>query len=183
MASTFPRPAERVDRFEEAVEIISSLMSQERTTFEGRHYRLDDAPLEPRPVQQPRIPILVAAHRPRMLRIAARYADQWDTFAEMPGAATDGVTSGLADQLRALDDGLRRHRPRPGQRSAARPGPRPTFGRARRPISTSCATTSRIGFTDLTTVLPGADSDAAAAARRCRGSAGPPRRKPECLTA
>jgi F420-dependent oxidoreductase-like protein len=152
-----PAAAERVDRFEEAVEIISSLMSQERTTFVGRHYRLDDAPLEPRPVQQPRIPILVAAHRPRMLRIAARYADQWDTFAEMPGAATDGVTSGLADQLRALDDAC------------------DAIGRDPAEIRRSTWATAdvwqseasyldfvrhhqRIGFTDLTTVLPGADA-------------------------
>jgi len=98
-----PAPAERVDRFEEAVELIVALMANDRTTFDGRHYRLDDAPLEPRPVQQPRIPILIAAHRPRMLRIAARHADQWDTFAEMPGTATDGVTSGLAERVAALD--------------------------------------------------------------------------------
>lgn len=99
-----PEPAVRVDRFAEAVELISLLMSQSRTTFNGRHYRLDDAPLEPRPVQQPRIPILIAAHRPRMLRLAARFADQWDTFAEMPGTATDGVTTTIEERIRALDE-------------------------------------------------------------------------------
>lgn len=99
-----PEPAVRVDRFAEAVELISLLMSQPRTTFNGRHYRLDDAPLEPRPVQQPRIPILIAAHRPRMLRLAARFADQWDTFAEMPGTATDGVTTTIEERIRALDE-------------------------------------------------------------------------------
>jgi alkanesulfonate monooxygenase SsuD/methylene tetrahydromethanopterin reductase-like flavin-dependent oxidoreductase (luciferase family) len=99
-----PEPAERVDRFAEAVELISLLMSQPRTTFRGRYYRLDDAPLEPPPVQQPRIPILIAAHRPRMLRLAARFADQWDTFAEMQGTATDGVTSSVEERIRALDD-------------------------------------------------------------------------------
>lgn len=99
-----PEPAERIDRFAEAVELISLLMSQPRTTFHGRHYQLDDAPLEPRPVQQPRIPILIAAHRPRMLRLAARFADQWDTFAEMPGTATDGVTTTIEERIRALDE-------------------------------------------------------------------------------
>jgi alkanesulfonate monooxygenase SsuD/methylene tetrahydromethanopterin reductase-like flavin-dependent oxidoreductase (luciferase family) len=98
-----PDPAERVDRFEEAVELITMLMSQERTTIEGRHYRLDDARLQPRPIQRPRIPILIAAHRPRMLRIAARYADQWDTFAAMPGTATDGVEAGIAERMARLD--------------------------------------------------------------------------------
>ena len=102
-----PEPAERVDRFAEAVEMISLLMSQPRTTFHGQHYRLDDAPLEPRPIQQPRIPILIAAHRPRMLRLAARFADQWDTFATLPGTATDGVSASMEERIRSLDDACR----------------------------------------------------------------------------
>ena len=102
-----PAPAERVGRLEEAVQMLRLLMSQERTTFEGRYYRLDDAPLSPRPVQQPRIPLLIAAHRPRMLRIAARFADQWDTFANLAGTATDGVEAPVEDRIRALDDACR----------------------------------------------------------------------------
>jgi alkanesulfonate monooxygenase SsuD/methylene tetrahydromethanopterin reductase-like flavin-dependent oxidoreductase (luciferase family) len=98
-----PDPAERVGRFEEAVELISLLMARERTTYSGRFYQLHNAPLEPRPLQAPRIPILIAAHRPRMLRIAARYADQWDTFATLPGSATDGLETPVADRIRALD--------------------------------------------------------------------------------
>jgi len=102
-----PPAPERVDRFEEAVELISLLMHQDRTTFHGRYYQLDDARLQPRPVQHPRIPILIAAHRPRMLRLAARYADQWDTFAVIPGAATEGVGSGIADRIASLDAACR----------------------------------------------------------------------------
>ena len=98
-----PPPPERVDRFEEAVEIITLLMAQESTTFNGDHYRLADARLRPPPVQRPRIPILIAAHRPRMLRLAARYADQWDTFAAMPGTATDGVEADIAARSAQLD--------------------------------------------------------------------------------
>jgi alkanesulfonate monooxygenase SsuD/methylene tetrahydromethanopterin reductase-like flavin-dependent oxidoreductase (luciferase family) len=102
-----PEPAERVDRFAEAVELISLLMAHERTTYAGRFYQLDDAPLEPRPIQTPRIPILIAAHRPRMLRLAAAYADQWDTFAAIPDTATDGVETGLAERIRDLDAACR----------------------------------------------------------------------------
>ena len=98
-----PEPAERVDRFEEAIQVVTRLMGQEQTTFRGRFYHLDDARLQPPPVQRPRIPILIAAHRPRMLRIAARYADQWDTFAAMPGTATDGVEAEVADRIALLD--------------------------------------------------------------------------------
>lgn len=99
----FPSAIERVDRLEESVQIIHSLMSQPRTTFEGRHYRLVDAPLEPGPIQQPRIPLLIAAHRPRMLRLAARYADQWDTFASLTGTSTDGVTDDIGQRMRRFD--------------------------------------------------------------------------------
>jgi alkanesulfonate monooxygenase SsuD/methylene tetrahydromethanopterin reductase-like flavin-dependent oxidoreductase (luciferase family) len=102
-----PAPGERVDRFEEAVELIARLMRQDSTTVQGRHYRLDDARLRPLPVQRPRIPIVIAAHRPRMLRIAARYADQWDTFAAMPGTATEGVEAQLAERIRGLDAACR----------------------------------------------------------------------------
>lgn len=102
-----PEAPERVDRFAEATELISLLMRQSRTTFSGKHYRLDDAPLEPKPVQQPRIPLLIAAHRPRMLRLAAQFADQWDTFAEMPGTATNGVSASIEERIRALDQACR----------------------------------------------------------------------------
>ena len=97
-----PVPSERVDRLEEAIQVIRSFTSQQRTTFVGMHYRLDDAPFQPRPVQA-HIPLLIAAHRPRMLRLAARYADQWDTFATLPGTATDGLETPIAERIRALD--------------------------------------------------------------------------------
>lgn len=100
-------PAERVDRLEEAIRVILALQRSERTTFQGRHYRLDDAPLEPKPLQQPRIPLLIAAHRPRMIRLAARYADQWDTFPELPGTATDGVTTSLSERVKAFERACR----------------------------------------------------------------------------
>jgi alkanesulfonate monooxygenase SsuD/methylene tetrahydromethanopterin reductase-like flavin-dependent oxidoreductase (luciferase family) len=98
-----PSPAERVDRLEEAVELVVRLMTEPRVTFEGRHYRTHDAVFEPRPVQQPRIPLLIAAHRPRMIRIAARWADQWDTFPELAGAATDGVTTSVEERMTAFE--------------------------------------------------------------------------------
>jgi alkanesulfonate monooxygenase SsuD/methylene tetrahydromethanopterin reductase-like flavin-dependent oxidoreductase (luciferase family) len=103
----FPTAAERVDRLEEAVQVIRLLMDEGHGSYQGRYYRLDDAYLVPAPLQQPRIPLLIAAHRPRMLAIAARYADQWDTFAEMPGASTEGVSEDVADQLKRLDEACR----------------------------------------------------------------------------
>jgi alkanesulfonate monooxygenase SsuD/methylene tetrahydromethanopterin reductase-like flavin-dependent oxidoreductase (luciferase family) len=103
----FPPADERVGRLEETLQIIVSLMQNERTTFHGRYYTLIDAPLRPRPLQRPRIPILIAAHRPRMLAIAARYADQWDTYASQPGASTGGVHMDVASRVDAFDSGCR----------------------------------------------------------------------------
>ena len=76
----FPPPGELVGRFHEAVQVLDSLLRNETTTFEGRWYRLEGAYVRPRPVQQPRPPLTLGAHRPRMLRICAQYADAWNSF-------------------------------------------------------------------------------------------------------
>lgn len=154
-----PPPAERVDRFEEAVRLISLLMLQERTTFAGRYYQLDDAHLEPRPVQRPRIPILIAAHRPRMLRIAARYADQWDTFAAIPGASTDGVEAQIAEQIARLDAACAEIGRDPAEIR------RSTWATREAAHSTDAYLDFvrrhyRLGFTDFSTVLPPAADEA-----------------------
>jgi len=153
-----PAPRERVDRLEEAVELIGLLMGQERTTYRGRFYHTDDARLQPPPVQRPRIPLLIAAHRPRMLRIAARHADQWDTFAAIPGTATAGVEAELAERIARLDAACREigRDPREIRRStwATREVLRSTesyidFVRRHQ----------ELGFTDFTTVLPAPEHD------------------------
>jgi alkanesulfonate monooxygenase SsuD/methylene tetrahydromethanopterin reductase-like flavin-dependent oxidoreductase (luciferase family) len=75
-----PPPAERVAQFHEAVEIIDSLLRNEVTTYEGTFYQLRDAPTRPKPVQQPRPPLVLAGHRPKMLRIIAKHADTFNSF-------------------------------------------------------------------------------------------------------
>lgn len=74
-------PGARVRRFDEALQIVRSLLAEERTTFHGEVYAIEDAPCEPKPVQE-RLPILVGAKGPRMLRITARYADEWNTWGD-----------------------------------------------------------------------------------------------------
>ncbi len=100
----FPPAGERVDRLEEALEVMNLLMTRERATYEGRYYRLEDAPFEPKPVQRPRIPIVIGAHRPRMLRLAALYADMWDTFPTIPKSATDSLEDDIADRVRVFEE-------------------------------------------------------------------------------
>lgn len=76
---------DRVDRFEEAIQIIRSLLTNGRTTFDGAHFRITDAPCQPGPVQRP-LPLLVGTGGPRMSVITARYADQWNTWGHVEEA-------------------------------------------------------------------------------------------------
>jgi len=154
-----PASPERVDRFEEAVQIITMLMGQERSTFTGRHYQLHDARLQPPPVQRPRIPILIAAHRPRMLRLAARYADQWDTFAAIPGTATEGVEADLSDRIARLDDACRDIGRDPAEIRRSTWATREVL-RSTDAYVDFVRRHHALGFTDFTTVLP-APEDAA----------------------
>jgi alkanesulfonate monooxygenase SsuD/methylene tetrahydromethanopterin reductase-like flavin-dependent oxidoreductase (luciferase family) len=80
-------PAERVARFGEYLELVSRLLSQESTTYAGRYYHADGAIMQPRPVQPPRPPLIVAALGPRMLRHAARSADSWNSLSFQPTVA------------------------------------------------------------------------------------------------
>lgn len=69
----------RVDRLEEALQILNPLLKGERVDFDGIHYQARNClitPLGPRPDG---IPLLIGAASPRMLRLVARYADQWNT--------------------------------------------------------------------------------------------------------
>ena len=76
----YPSVKGRLDRLDEACAVITSLLRTERTTFAGEHYRLQDAPLAPKPVN-PRLPLLVGGGgEQRTLRIAARYADEWNIW-------------------------------------------------------------------------------------------------------
>jgi probable F420-dependent oxidoreductase len=68
-------PAVRVDRFEEALHVIKQCLAGEKFTYHGEHYRISDYASFPKPVQQPRPPLLVGGGGKRVLSIAAREAD------------------------------------------------------------------------------------------------------------
>jgi probable F420-dependent oxidoreductase len=67
----------RVSRFEEELQIIRPLLRDGATTFHGRYHHADRCEILPRGVRRDGPPILVGAFGPRMMRLTARYADQW----------------------------------------------------------------------------------------------------------
>ena len=72
---------ERFDRFDEGVEVVTSLLSNEHTTFDGKYYQLKDARCEPKGPQSPNVPIMIGGQgEKRTLKTVARYATMWDSL-------------------------------------------------------------------------------------------------------
>ncbi len=80
----FPPIRERMDRLEEALRICRAMFTQERPSFTGRHYRVEEALNQPRPVQPGGPPILVGGNgERRTLKLVAQYADACNLFGDV----------------------------------------------------------------------------------------------------
>jgi len=78
--SAFPPLGERMRALEETCQILKALFTEERASFEGRHFQIRDAICEPKPLRVP--PILIGGGGERVLMgIAARHADIWNNLA------------------------------------------------------------------------------------------------------
>jgi len=96
-------PPERAARLREYVEIVDHLLRNEVTTYRGRYYRIEDAEVHPAPIQKPRPPLTLAAWGPTTLKLAARYADSWNTLAR-PGISTQQALETTREHNRMLDE-------------------------------------------------------------------------------
>ena len=87
----------RVGRLSESLQIIKSLWTEERTTFDGRYYHLDDAIANPKPIQKPYPPIWIGASGETTLKLVARHADVWN-------AAGGGDVDKMKELIAKLED-------------------------------------------------------------------------------
>ncbi|MBK9179419.1 MAG: TIGR03560 family F420-dependent LLM class oxidoreductase [Acidimicrobiales bacterium] len=96
----FPPTGERLDMLDEALTILRGLLTTDGFTYEGAHWQVRDATIDPKPVQRPTPPLWVAATgERRALPLAARHADAWHSFgspAEL--TARSATLSRLAEQ-------------------------------------------------------------------------------------
>jgi F420-dependent oxidoreductase-like protein len=113
----FPDTSTRVAMFAEQLEIVHRLWTEERVTFHGSHYTLEDAPAQPKPLQQPHPPLLVGGSGKRgTVEPALRFADEYnapfvspDEFAriktKVPGLRASTMTGFIVGETRedALD--------------------------------------------------------------------------------
>src|SRR5262245_50783253 len=94
----FPPLKERMHMLTEGIEVIIRLLGDGPAHFTGRYYQLDGAHPHPKPIQQPRIPLLIGTtSQGRMLRIVARYADEWD----VPGITSPTAYRARCERLAA----------------------------------------------------------------------------------
>ena len=67
--------ARRVDRFAEGLRVMKRLWTEERVTFDGEFYKLQNASMEPKPLQKPHPPLWFGGHHPNALRRAVELGD------------------------------------------------------------------------------------------------------------
>jgi len=75
-------PAERADRLAEFVDLLDRLLRNPETSHRGARYTVHEARMHPGCVQQPRLPLAIAAGSPRTLGLVARYGDAWITYGD-----------------------------------------------------------------------------------------------------
>jgi alkanesulfonate monooxygenase SsuD/methylene tetrahydromethanopterin reductase-like flavin-dependent oxidoreductase (luciferase family) len=97
-------PPERTARLREFTEIVDHMLRNEKTTYRGRYYTVEDADMSPPPVQRPRPPLTLAAWGPKSLRVAAENADSWNFAPVRPELTPEQNLQETARRNEMLDD-------------------------------------------------------------------------------
>jgi alkanesulfonate monooxygenase SsuD/methylene tetrahydromethanopterin reductase-like flavin-dependent oxidoreductase (luciferase family) len=96
-----------VSRFEESFEVVRRLLAGERVSLAGEFITVEDAVVLPRPTR--RVPLMIGANAPRMLRIALPHVDVWNTWYARYGNTVEGFAKESAG-IDAICDELGRDR-------------------------------------------------------------------------
>ncbi|OFW77038.1 MAG: hypothetical protein A2Z48_10970 [Actinobacteria bacterium RBG_19FT_COMBO_70_19] len=96
----FPYDA-RVDRFEEAFDIVRRLLGGERVTFHGRYHHVEDVVLLPEPARRP--PLMLGSTGERMLGIALPHVNAWNTWFDLYGNTPEGFAAESAKVTRVAE--------------------------------------------------------------------------------
>ncbi|GAC1423568.1 MAG: LLM class flavin-dependent oxidoreductase [Actinomycetota bacterium] len=75
---SFPSPGTRVAMLDEALTMMKQWWSGQRPTYEGQFWSMHDAICAPLPVQRPHPPLVIGGMQPKMLRLVAKHADEWN---------------------------------------------------------------------------------------------------------
>ncbi len=70
-----------VSRYEEALSIVVPALRGDSVSFDGQYHRSRDLKISPRGPRGGRIPLMLAGHGPRTMRLAAAHGDIWSGFA------------------------------------------------------------------------------------------------------
>lgn len=94
------QPESRLGRFNEGVQILKALWTQDSASFEGKYYQLRELAMEPKPVQQPHPPLWFGVHHPNALKRTVRHADG---FIGAGGSSTEQFASEVATLRQLLE--------------------------------------------------------------------------------
>lgn len=95
------------ERLGEFLELLDRLFREPTVSHRGTYFTLDDALVRPAALQEPRIPLAIAAAAPKTLALAARFADAWITFGdagENRDTSASGTTRIIETQVRRLEE-------------------------------------------------------------------------------
>jgi F420-dependent oxidoreductase-like protein len=109
----FASAGARVEQLKDTLEICTRMWTSDRATYHGEHYRIHDAVCAPKPAQHPHPPIWVGGSGPRVMRLAARYADGFDLGRHGPAGAplsADEMAVALLEVRKVCED-AKRERP------------------------------------------------------------------------
>jgi F420-dependent oxidoreductase-like protein len=88
----FPDAPTRFDMLAEQLEIVHGLLTEERFSFQGKHYQIDNVPFAPKGVQRPHPPIVLGGNGgPRVAELVSRWADEFNTVGPSPEQARERI--------------------------------------------------------------------------------------------